>query len=477
MENLPMHYRTITELAKMLRSGEITSTQLVQKSLDRIKMLDGQLNAFRMVCPERALEQAVAADRIFSAGEEPGMLFGIPYAAKDLFDVKGLPTTAGTDLLKDNIASVDAYAIDKLNQAGMILIGKTNTVQFAYGGVGINHEHGTPKNPWGSTHHVPGGSSSGSAVAVSTGMVPVALGSDTGGSVRIPASLCGNTGLKTTVGRIGRGGVYPLSWSLDSVGPLARSVEDTALAYQSLQGLDVTDESTWGIAVQDALGELKNGIMGMRLAFAESAFWQDVDPDIEQAVRECGAIFKELGATVASIDFEEAEQARQLNSKGLIIAAEAYTLNKRWLEAHFDRLDPIVAQRMIKGKTVESAEYLHNNLAWRDLRSRAFTSLKDVDALLVPTTPIPALPIAEIDADMDTYTKENLSYLRNTAIGNVLNLCGLSVPCGFTQLGLPIGLMIYAKPFQESQALRIGYSFQQATDWHRYRPDLSWVVA
>jgi aspartyl-tRNA(Asn)/glutamyl-tRNA(Gln) amidotransferase subunit A len=403
-------------------------------------------------------------------------LCGIPYAAKDLFDVKGLPTTAGTDLLNDNIASADAFAIDRLNQARMILIGKTNTVQFAYGGVGINHEHGTPRNPWSSTHHVPGGSSSGSAVAVSTGMVPVALGSDTGGSVRIPASLCGNTGLKTTVGRIGRGGVYPLSWSLDSVGPLASSVEDTALAYQSLQGLDVTDESTWGIAAQDVLGELKNGIKGMRLAFAESVFWQGVDPDIEQAVRECGAIFKEMGATVDSIDFEEAEQARQLNSKGLIIAAEAYTLNKRWLEEHYDRLDPIVSQRMIKGKAVETSEYLHNNLAWRNLRSKAFTTLKDVDALLVPTTPIPALPIAEIDADMDTYTQQNLSYLRNTAIGNVLNLCGLSVPCGFTQKGLPIGLMIYAKPFQENKALRIGYAFQQATDWHRRRPDLSWVA-
>jgi aspartyl-tRNA(Asn)/glutamyl-tRNA(Gln) amidotransferase subunit A len=254
-------------------------------------------------------------------------------------------------------------------------------------------------------------------------------------------------------------------------------VEDTALAYQSLQGVDVSDESTWGIAAQDVLDELQDGIKGMRLAFAESAFWQDVDPDIEQAVRECGPTFKELGATVDSIDFDEAEQARQLNSKGLIIAAEAYALNKRWLEEHFDRLDPIVAQRMIKGKVIETAEYLHNNLAWRDLRSRALTSLKDVDALLVPTTPIPALPLAEIDADMDTYTQRNLSYLRNTAIGNVLNLCSLSVPCGFTKMGLPIGLMIYAKPYQENKALRIGHSFQQATDWHRHRPDLSWVVA
>jgi aspartyl-tRNA(Asn)/glutamyl-tRNA(Gln) amidotransferase subunit A len=358
----------------------------------------------------------------------------------------------------------------------MILLGKTNTVQFAYGGVGINHDHGTPHNPWSPTHHVPGGSSSGSAVAVSAGMVPLALGSDTGGSVRIPASLCGITGLKTTVGRIGRGGVYPLSWSLDSVGPLARSVEDTALAYQFLQGVDSRDENTWGIVDQDVLAELKNGIRGMRMAYAESAFWQDVHPDVEKAVRVCGQVFKELGATVGSIEFTEAEQARQLNSKGLIIAAEAYALNRKWLEAHFDQLDPIVAQRMIKGKAVETAEYLQNNLAWRNLRSKALTSLTDVDALLVPTTAIPALPTAEIDADMETYTDRNLSYLRNTAIGNVLNLCGLSMPCGFTEQGLPIGLMIYAKPFQENIVLGAGYAFQQVTDWHRRMPDLSWVV-
>ena len=214
----------------------------------------------------------------------------------------------------------------------------------------------------------------------------------------------------------------------------------------------------------------------MRLAFAETVFWEDADPEIETAVRECGRVFKELGATVSSIEFSEAQEARQLNSKGLIIAAEAYTLNKKWLEEHFDRLDPIVAHRMIKGKAVETGEYLQNNLAWRSLRSKALNSLKDVDALLVPTTAIPALPTAEIDAAMATYAERNLSYLRNTAIGNVLNMCGLSVPCGFTEQGLPIGLMIYAKPFQENVVLRAGYAFQEVTDWHRRMPDLSWVV-
>ena len=475
MDRPPLHYQTITALADAIRKGEITSTQLVQNLLDRIKSLDGRLNAFRVTCPERALEQAHAADRQIRDGKDSGILHGIPYAVKDLFDVKGLPTTAGSSLLEKNIAAADAHAVHQLNRSGMILLGKTNTVQFAYGGVGINHDHGTPHNPWSATHHVPGGSSSGSAVAVSAGMVPLALGTDTGGSVRIPASLCGTVGLKSTVGRIGRGGVYPLSWSLDSVGPLTRSVEDAALVYQCLRGADTNDETTWGLAAQDVLNDLKDGVRGMRLAFAETVFWEDVDPEIEKAVRECGRVFEELGAEVSSIEFSEARQARQLNARGLIIAAEAYTLNKKWLEEYFERLDPIVAQRMIKGKDVEASEYLQNNITWRNLRAKAVDSLREVDALLVPTTAITALPTAEVDADTETYSERNVSYLRNTAIGNVLNMCGLSVPCGFTKKGLPIGLMIYAKPFQENAVLNAGYAFQAVTDWHRRMPDLSWV--
>jgi aspartyl-tRNA(Asn)/glutamyl-tRNA(Gln) amidotransferase subunit A len=476
MDKPPLHYQTITDLADGIRKGDITSTELVQYLLDRIESLDGQLNAFRLRCPEHALEQAAAADRQIKDGKEPGILHGIPFAVKDLFDVKGLPTTAGTSLLEKNIAAADAHAVRQLKRAGMILLGKTNTVQFAYGGVGINHDHGTPHNPWNRIQHVPGGSSSGSAVAVAAGMTPVALGSDTGGSVRIPASLCGTAGLKSTVGRVSRAGVYPLSWSLDSVGPLTRSVEDAALVYQCLQGVDTNDETTWGLATQDILSDLKDGVRGMRLAFAETVFWEDVDPEVEKAVRECGRVFEALGARVSSIEFSEAWQARQLNAKGLIIAAEAYTLNKKWLEEHFDRLDPIVAHRMIKGKAVETGEYLQNNLTWSKLRSKAIDTLTDVDAVIVPTTPIPALPTAEVDADIETYSERNLSYLRNTAIGNVLNMCGLSLPSGFTKQGLPIGLMIYAKPFQENVVLRAGYAFQQATDWHQRRPDLAWVV-
>jgi len=477
MEKLPLYYQTITDLADSIRKGEITSTRLTENFLDRIDSLDGRLNAFKLLCPEQALEQARAADQELSNGNDLGSLHGIPYAAKDLFDVKGLPTAAGSKLLENNIAAEDSRAICSLSEAGMTLAGKTNTVQFAFSGIGINHDHGTPHNPWSQTHQIPGGSSSGSAVAVAAGLVPMALGTDTGGSVRVPASLCGTVGLKTTVGRISRAGVYPLSWSLDSVGVFSRSVEDAALVYQCLQGADVNDEITVGVSSHDVFKELKEGVKGLRLAFAESVFWEDLDPEVAHSVRACGDVFKALGADVGSIDFTEAEQARALNPGGVIIASEGYTLNKKWLEEHFNELDPVVAQRMIKGKEISADQYLQTNYFARQLRAKAGNTLKNIDALLVPTTPDPAKPLAEIDTTMENYLAHNIRYLRNTSIGNILNFCGLSLPCGFTASGMPIGLLICGKPFQEDVVLRIGHAFQQATDWHRCNPDLLWATS
>jgi len=475
MGNDALHYQCISELADRLRTGELGCVELMEASLAKMTALDNKLNAFRMTCAESAMAQADAADAALKSGKNLGVLHGIPYAAKDLFDVKGLPTTAGTSLLANNIAAQDACSIVALTRLGMILAGKTNTVQFAFGGVGINHDHGTPHNPWHQEHFLPGGSSSGSGVAVAAGMVPMALGTDTGGSVRVPASLCGTVGLKTTVGRISRAGVYPLSWSLDSVGVLTRSVEDAALVYQSLQGADKNDAATWGIAPHDALKGLKDGIKGLRLAFAESVFWEDAHPEVEKSVRACKDVFKELGAQVESIAYAEAEEAVQLNTGGMVIAAEGYTINRKWLEEDFQRLDPVVARRMIKGRDVTAAQYLKTWQTAQRLRVKAANSLADIDALLVPTTALPAQPVSDVDGDMDHYLQQNIFYLRNTTIGNILNLCGLSVPCGFTKEGLPIGLMIYGKSFQEDMILRVGHAFEQATEWHKLRPDLKWA--
>jgi aspartyl-tRNA(Asn)/glutamyl-tRNA(Gln) amidotransferase subunit A len=475
MTDTPLHWQTISDLSQSMRNGQLSPVELTEYCLTRLEEMDGTLHAFKLVTRERARAAARAAELALRAGQDVGPLHGIPYAAKDLFDVKGLPTTAGSNLLHDNIAAADASVVRRLAQAGMILLGKTHTVQFAYGGVGINHHHGTPHNPWHPTHHVPGGSSSGSGVAVAAGMVPMALGSDTGGSVRIPAALCGTVGLKTTVGQVSRAGVFPLSWSLDSIGPLTRSVQDAALVYQSMQGADPHDASTAGTVPQDVLTGLQDGVRGLRLAFAETVFWDQADAEVVQAVRACGDVFANLGAHVGTIAFPEAAEAQAVNPRGLAVAAEAYTLHQDRIEKHLDQYDTIVAPRIMQGKHVSATEYLNTTRAWTALRAKVQRTLRDVDALLVPTTMIPALPVVVVDASMEVYTERNLQYLRNTAIGNVLNLCGLSVPCGFTSQGLPIGVTIYGKPFQEDLILRLGYAFEQATDWHRRTPDLSWV--
>lgn len=477
MSTLPLERQSIGQLAKQIQAGDLSPVTLTEHYLNRIRTLDPTLHAFKLVCPERALAEARAAELLLQSGHEVGPLHGIPFAAKDLFDVKGLPTTAGSNLLQDNIAVADATVIRRLRQAGMILLGKTHTVQFAYGGVGINHHHGTPHNPWQQTHHVPGGSSSGSGVAVAAGLAPMALGSDTGGSVRIPAALCGTVGLKTTVGQVSRAGVFPLSWSLDSVGPLAQYVEDAAYVFHAIQGIDTADRSTSDYQPQDVLSALYDGVKGLRLAFAESVFWDDADAEVVNAVRASATTFTALQAQVTSVEFPEAALAQALNPRGLVIAAEAYTIHRDRLTRHPNAFDPIIGQRMILGKDIPAHEYLSTSKAWTELRTQVQRTLLDVDALLVPTTMIPALPVNAVDTDLDTYSQRNIQYLRNTAIGNILNLCGLSIPCGFTRNGLPIGLMIYAKPFHEALLLRIAYAYEQATPEHRKAPDLSWISA
>jgi aspartyl-tRNA(Asn)/glutamyl-tRNA(Gln) amidotransferase subunit A len=472
MPEVPLHYQTISELAQQIQRRTLSPMALTEHFLARIAALDGRLGAFRLVTRERALAEAEAAEAALRAGRSVGPLHGIPYALKDLFDVRGAPTTAGSHLLADNIAAEDAFVVTRLAQAGMILLGKTVTVQFAFGGVGINHHHGTPHNPWHTTPHVPGGSSSGSAVAVAAGLAPVALGTDTGGSVRIPAALCGITGLKTTVGQVSRTGVFPLSATLDSVGPLARTAEDAALVYQAIRGRDARDPSTV-LMEQDVLAGLADGVRGLRLAFAESVFWDGADPEVAAAVRACGPVFAGLGAHVTSIPFPEAAATERLNPRGIIGSAECWAVHRERIERHFADYDPIVGTRIMAAKQISAADYITTQWKLTDLRARALAALRDVDALLVPTTMIPAVPVSEADASLEVYAQYNGRYLRNTSIGNGLGLCGLSVPCGFTAAGLPIGLMIYAKPFQEEVALRVGHAFQQATDWHRRTPIMS----
>jgi len=467
---------TIREIGASFRRGAVSPTALVERCFARIDAIDPALHSFLRLTRDRALGEARAAEAALRASVDTGPLQGIPYAAKELFDVRGEPSTGGTHLLEHRIARDDAEAVRRLASAGMALIGKTHTVQLAYGMVGVNNDQGTPRNPWSRVPRATGGSSSGSAVAVAAGFVPMALGTDTGGSVRVPAALCGVVGLKTTVGQVSRAGVHALSWTLDSVGPITRTVEDAALVYQELQGADSRDDATSRAAPRDVLSTLEDGVGGLRIRFAETLFFHDLDPDVERAVRDTGEVFRSLGADIDSMEVPEIAEAWTLPKRALLVASEGIAANRKLFDEHFHELDPIVALRMAPGRELEGADYLILLRSIAELRDRLQQRLRGVDALLVPTAMVPARPLEGLDKPTQDYFDYNLKLNRNAGLGNLLGLCGVSVPCGFTALGLPIGLMVYAAPFREDLALRVAHAYERAAAWPPRVPDLSWAV-
>ena len=468
-----LHYRSITELAAMLRSGEITPTGLTAHFIERIEKLNGPLNAFNLVTADRAMAEAQSAEALLGSGRDLGPLHGIPYGVKDLYDVVGMPTTAGSQTLEPDLKTEESEVTRRLAAAGMIVLGKTITVEFAKGIVGINHIQGTPHNPWCEEHCVPGGSSAGTAVAVASGMAPMGLGTDTGGSVRVPAGLSGTVGLKSTVGRISRFGVFPLSWTLDSVGLLTRSVEDAALICQILQGEDARDESTIGIQPRDVLGSLRAGVKGLRFGIPEHVFFDNVDPEVEKAVLATADVFRELGAIVENVSYPEAEAVTQMSS--VVNGVEAAVIHEERLKTKLDLMDPVVGPRMLGDRDYFATDYVKMMNELKALRASQMETLRDVDVVISPSARIPAMPVATVDESLDTYLDYAGQYMANTNVGNRLGLCGLSLPCGFTAKGLPIGLLLNGKPFDEAVVLRAGYAYEQATNWKDTCPNLAWA--
>lgn len=473
MDDRPLHYQSITQLASMLRSGETTPTALTEHFLARIENLNGPLNAFNLVTAERAMAEAKSAEVLLAAGRDLGPLHGVPYGVKDIYDVAGLPTTAGSQTLNSAPKKEESEVTRRLAAAGMIVLGKTITVEFAKGIVGINHIQGTPHNPWCDEHCVPGGSSAGTAVAVASGMAPMGLGSDTGGSVRVPAGLSGTVGLKSTVGRISRFGVFPLSWTLDSIGPLTRSVEDAALIYQMLQGEDARDESTLGIRPDEALVSIKAGVKGIRIGIPQHTFFDNVDTEVEQAVMGAAQVFRDLGATVENIPYPEAEAVTKMSS--VINGVEAAVIHEERLKTKADLMDPVVGPRLLSEREYLATDYVKMLKELKALQVSQMETLSEVDVVLSPSARIPAMPVATVDESLAVYLNYAEQYIANSNVGNRLGLCGLSLPCGFTSKGLPIGLLLNGKPFQEAMVLRVGYAYEQATNWKEVHPDLSWA--
>jgi aspartyl-tRNA(Asn)/glutamyl-tRNA(Gln) amidotransferase subunit A len=458
----------LTELSRRLDRREITSRRIAEACLARIDVLDERLHAFVEVYREDALACADAADLERASRMTRGALHGLPIALKDLLHVKGRVTTAGSATWRGRVAYDTATAVERLVSAGMVALGKTHMVEFAFGGWGRNQPMGAPWNPWDlATHRVAGGSSSGSAVAVAAGLAPAAIGSDTGGSIRIPASLTGITGLKPTYGLISLAGVVPLATTLDSLGPLTRTVEDAAMITAALAGPDPRDPSTLAAPRIDFEGALSGepDVRGMRIAaLPEDQFPSYILPDVVRARDEAVAVLRKLGAIVEQVRFPFDLDDLALRN-GCIIAAEAWATHRAYIEDEALAIDPWVRRRTIGGKTISATEYI-DVLAERKRASAAFSAwMRGRDALLTPTLPITALALDEVD--------EATSPLAHfTRLANYLTACALSLPGGVSSDGLPIGVQLIGAPFSEATLVRAGRAFQQATDWHLRHPDL-----
>lgn len=458
-------FTPIHALAARLAAGELTSVDLVDCYLERIRRLDGKLHAFVAVDEAAARQAAQAADCLHRAGRRLGPLHGVPIALKDLLDIEGRVTTGGSMFWRDRVSQTTATVVHRLTGAGMIVLGKTHMVEFAFGAWGTNKTMGTPWNPWDlSTPRTPGGSSSGSGVAVAAGLAPAAIGSDTGGSVRIPASLCGIVGLKTTVGRVSNHGVLMLSETLDTLGPMTRDVEDAALLFAAMHGPDPADPRTLSHPPVDVMAGLKGGVTGMRLAVLPDGDLGDVDDDVKRAFAAATEVFRDLGARIDPVTLP-APYASFADLAGKIIAPEGYELHRGWIDREDLPFDTDVCARLRAGKSVSAADYVRVRGERRRLRRLVDQLLSDFDALLLPTTPLPAIPLAAVDQSQAPMS-------RLTRPGNFLDLCALAVPCGFSREGLPLSLQIAGRGYDEARILRVGWAFENATAWHKRRPSL-----
>ena len=441
---------------------EETRLGLTPACYRQIERLNPTLNAFITVIPSEQNSEGVQPHR---PRRGKGTLHGIPIAVKDLYETAGVRTTAGSLFFKDYIPEQDAVAVSRLKAAGADIVGKTSTHEIALGVTNINPHYGSPRNPW-DTLRITGGSSGGSAAAVAAGMCMAALGSDTGGSIRIPASLCGVVGLKPTYGRVSLCGVFPLSWNLDHVGPLTRSVKDAALLLQVLAGYDDEDPSSINVPVDDYLKDIEAGIKNWRIALAAGDFVEISEAEVLAAVRGAARFFEYLGAKVEEVDMSWLYEAALANGK--IVQADGAAYHHERLEANPELFGADVRGRLEMGRDLPSGEYVRARRKQVEIRRRSEEFFRQYDALLLPSTPITALPID----DIENSASQAPALTRFTAPFNLTGLPALSLPCGFTKDGLPIGLQIVSGLWQEARVLRAGHAFEQATEWHKHKPAL-----
>ena len=452
----------VAELSRAFEARTLSPVDVVEALLARIRRRDPALHAFIAVYADEARLAAEGADRAIRSGHRIGPLHGVPIALKDLVELEGRVTTGGSKVWATRVSPVTATLAERLAGSGMIVLGKTHTVEFAMGSWGTNTHLGTPRNPWDlAVHRTPGGSSSGSGVAVSAGLAPTAIGTDTGGSVRLPAAWCGVVGLKVTAGRISTHGVLPLSSTLDTPGPLARSVEDAALIFRALNGPDPRDPQTLGWRHSDPMPRLRRGVGGLRLAVMPESERLGVDHEVLAAYDAAVETLAKLGAVIVRAELPH-RFGDYAGATGRIIGAEGYRFVGHLVDDESLPVDPHVRPRIQVGRGISARDYLQV-LAERDVHRQAVAgALADVDALLTPTTQTPPLPIDKVD--------QGGTAAHFTRAVNYLGLCALALPNGFTPAGLPTSLQVICHAGDEPMALRIGWAYEETTDWKTRRP-------
>ncbi len=468
-----MPYMSIREAAEEIHSGLITPTELVLETLERIDEQDENIQAYITVMRDAALEDADKAEVELRTGLYRSQLHGIPIAIKDLIAVKGVRTTAGSRVLEHHISQEDAMVVEQLRKSGAIILGKTNTFEFAYG------PYSPPtRNPW-NHEHTTGGSSGGSAAAVVSGMALGAIGTDTGGSIRIPAACCGVTGLKPTYGRVSCFGVIPLSWSLDAVGPLGRSAEDCAILFDAIAKYDPRDPNSvagptstssrsTATLINGVEGRGPMSLQGIKLGIPQESFYAPLHPEVRLLWRAALHVLEEEGAEL--VDVELPRPTMDLYRTIQMPEATLAHLQKGWLTESLDLYSEVVRSRLVQGQNIAAVDYLRMQYERRMLSSSFRATMQRVDAFVLPTLPIPAPSLEQVgqDIQIDGITENaTVALLRLTMPFNLSGLPAVSFPCGFSTEGLPIGIQVVGKPFEEATVLRIAHAYQQLTDWHR----------
>ncbi|HCP23502.1 MAG TPA: Asp-tRNA(Asn)/Glu-tRNA(Gln) amidotransferase subunit GatA [Dehalococcoidia bacterium] len=470
MDALEICYMSAGDLSRLVEKKEISPVEIVDAHLSRIDATEPVLNSFITLLADASRSAAQQAEKDIQAGRYKGPLHGIPVALKDLYNTGGVRTTSGSKIFDTFVPSEDCTVAAKFQQAGAVLLGKLNMHPFAYGPTGENADYGHMHNPW-DPDRVTGGSSGGSGSATAAGQCTITTGSDTGGSIRIPAALCGIVGLKPTYGLVSRYGLTPLSWSLDHPGPMTRTVEDAAITMNVIAGHDPKDVASANVDIPDYTSALTGDVKGLKIGIVKEYFEAPLDPEVRKAVMDAIGQLESMGAEVREVSFPMYNQSQAISSAVLMSEATAY--HRDLLESDDQSIYEPVRQRLESGLFISAADYLRAQQARTLLDRESRKLLDEVDLLAGPTEPVTA---PEILSSRVMAGEQEIGVVgaltQYTRPYNINGFPAISVPCGFSQSNMPIGLQLAGRPFDELTVLRAAHAYEQATDWHTRRPPL-----